>query len=169
MAVNFLNKVLRWSRWMPAILLDAIRHASLAPASRNAGAVKNLVFVLFDEFYFFKFDLLIAEFLGKTKGRTAVVLSSYNRFVGLYSRLVGIETIRLPEPDSEEVAVASAIFTLFEEDCFDQVRESVDKQKAIAFVYEGIPYGKLIVSDFLGRTRISQYSSMFLCKSIGTG
>lgn len=154
---------------MPSILLDVVKHASLKPASRNTGAIKNLVFVLFDEFYFFKFDLLIAEFLGRTKGRTAVVLSSYNRFVGLYCRLVGIETIRLPEPNSEEMAYARAIFASFEEACFDLAQEMVDKRQAIGFVYEGIPYGKLIVSDFLGRTRVSQYSNMFLDKSIRNG
>ena len=161
-----IRKILRWLLWLPSIASDLLRHRAMFKSPDKTGEVENIIFVLFDEFYFFKFDFLIAEYLGRTKGRTVVITSHFNRFVGIYSKCMGIETIRLSRPNAKNIEEASHVLKTLECACFDSESNFVNKRKMVNFHFDGIPFGKFIISDVLGRTRDSDYSKIFLDNSI---
>ena len=109
---SFFDKLWRWSVWTPNILIDLFLHYK---RTRKLGAqqpVKNIFFVPYDEFYFFKFDLLLANFCNESLGKSVVLTTPTSKFIKLYCKFMGLECHRLGKRLIDDLLEAKKIFRL---------------------------------------------------------
>ena len=108
---KLLKKILRWLGWMPAILMDILFHFSIDREKDKFSPIKNIMFVPYDEFYFFKFDLLLAKFLNLSLGKTAVLTTSESKFIRFYCWMLGIQSFAIRSPSKENLLKSKKIFS----------------------------------------------------------
>lgn len=160
-----LTRVIKRAVDIPAIIVDLIDFFLKINLSRSRGfrsvceknsSIELLFFVPYDEFYFFKFDLAIARFKSINGAASAVLTTNESVFLKFYCWVAGVPVYVIPKSSEAAIREAKDVVNRLFSECEGDLNYC--KSKIVNFQINGIPYGKFIVADVLGRKRVSDYN-----------